>query len=144
MNTSRWTFQLALLTCILCMGCGQTAPKTSLPQAVQEANTYLVRKHIAAKTDLNKPDASGMTPLQIAAASGNLAIVQVLVDAGADVNRKNAFGKTALDLAREHRQTAVVAYFQERAAGPVAAKKGEGGRGLVDGGLGVSAAMDAQ
>src|SRR6478736_3716545 len=119
MKTSRWTIRLALLTCILCIGCGQTAPKTSLPQAVQEANIYLVRKHIAAKTDLNKPDPSGMTPLQIAAASGNLPIVQVLADAGADVNRKNAFGKTAIDLARENRQTAVVAFFQARAAGPV-------------------------
>jgi ankyrin repeat protein len=127
---------LCSLAGFCCLGCSPGAPKTSLAQAVQDGNLYLVRKHIAAKTDLNKPDASGWTPLQLAAMKGNLEIVQALTDAGADVKRQGAGGKTALDVAREKRQTAVVQYFQQRVA-----KRG-GGRGLIDGGVGVSEVLD--
>jgi ankyrin repeat protein len=131
-------FFLISIAASLCLaGCGQSAPKTGLPQAVQDGNLYLVKKHIAAKTDLNKADASGWTPLQLAAMKGNLEIVQALADAGADVRRKGADGKTPLDVARDKGQAAVVQYLQQRAS-----VKPSKGRGLIDGGLGVSEVLD--
>jgi hypothetical protein len=56
-----------------------------------------IRRHIAAGTDLNAPDASGgSTPLIIAATFGRTAVARALIDAGADVNRRNNDGATAL------------------------------------------------
>ncbi len=129
-------FVLCTSACLCWTACGSKAPNTSVGQAVQDGNLYLVRKHIAAKSDLNKPDGSGWTPLQLAASKGNLEIVQALTEGGADVKRTGAGGKTALDVAREKGQTAVVQYLQQRSA------KRAGGRGLIDGGLGVSEALD--
>ena len=77
--------------------------------------------------------------MQLAAMKGNLEIVQALADAGADVRRKGADGKTPLDVAREKGQAAVVQYFQQRAAAKPSTGKG---RGLIDGGLGVSEVLD--
>ena len=131
---------LVLCVVVAVVGCGQSAPKTSLHQAVQDGNTYLVKKHIAAHSELNKTDTAGLTPLQLAAKNGNLAIVQALTEAGADVNGKGTVGKTPLDLAREQRRTEVVQYFQQRAS----ASPSKGGRGLIDGGLGVSSVLDSQ
>jgi ankyrin repeat protein len=108
----------------------------SLEQAVATGNVKAVQQHIAAKTDLNQTDAAGRTPLQVAAMNGNLAIVTALTEAGADVKRKGKDGKTALDAARAKGQTAIVQYFQQRAT--------KRGRGLVDGGLGVSEVLDSQ
>jgi ankyrin repeat protein len=129
---------ISLFTSLCCIGCGPSAPSTNLHQAVQDGNLYLVRKHIAAKTDLNKPDAGGWTPLQVAAQKGNLPVVQALAEAGADVKRKGAGGKTPLEVAKEKGQTAVVQYFQQQTV------KRPGGRGLIDGGLGVSEVLDNQ
>jgi ankyrin repeat protein len=118
------------------MGCDQTAPSITLYQAVEQGNLKAVQQHIAAKTDLNKADESGWTPLQLAAMKGNLAIVQALSAAGADVKQKGQGGKTALDVAREKGQAAVVQFLQQRGE--------KRGRGLTDGGLGVSDALDNQ
>jgi ankyrin repeat protein len=93
-----------------------------------------IQQHIAAKTDLNKPNAAGLTPLHIAAAKGDLATFKLLLQAGADPKRKSPDGKTPLDLARARNQVAIVQFLDQN--------KGKGGRGLIDGGLGVSEAMD--
>ena len=119
------------------MGCEeQTAPSITLHQAVEQGNLKAVQQHIAAKTDLNRTDAAGWTALHLAAMKGNLVIVQALTAAGADVSRKGQAGKTALDVAREKGQTAVVAFLQQR--------NEKRGRGLIDGGLGVSGVLDNQ
>jgi len=128
---------LALAASLLCVACGPSAPSISLTQAAQNGNFKAVQQHIAAKSDLNKPDSAGWTPLHLAAMKGDLAIVEALTTAGADVKRKGPGGKTPLDVAREKRQTVVVQFFQERA-------QKRGGRGLIDGGLGVSEALDNQ
>ena len=117
------------------MGCEQ-APSITLHQAVERGNLKAVQQHIAAKTDLNQTDAAGWTALHLAAMKGDLAIVQALCAAGADVNRKGPGGKTPLAVAREKRQAAVVQFLQQ--------PHEKRGRGLVDGGLGVSGALDNQ
>jgi hypothetical protein len=132
----RW-ITLCWISCLCWMGCDeQTAPSISLHQAVEQGNLKAVQQHIAAKTDLNKADLNGWTALHLAAMKRNLAIVQALTAGGADVNRKGQAGKTALDVAREKGQMAVVAFLQQR--------NQTGGRGLIDGGVGVSGVLDNQ
>ena len=127
------------LFCVFClswMGCEQAAPSITLHQAAEQGNLKAVQQHIAAKTDLNKTDAEGWSPLHLAAMKGNMSIVQALCAAGADVKRPGKFGKTAVDVAREKGQTAVVQYLSQAPA--------KRGRGLVDGGAGVSEVLDNQ
>ncbi|MFO1499230.1 MAG: ankyrin repeat domain-containing protein [Verrucomicrobiota bacterium] len=137
MNPVVRRFVFCLSWSVLLVACSQTqAPSISLQKAVEQADLKAVQQHIAAKSDLNKADNIGLTPLHWAAVKGNLPIVQALTAAGADVNRRANNGKTALDMAREKGQVAVAEFLQ---------KRGEPrGRGLIDGGLGVSEALDAQ
>ena len=51
------------------------------------------------------------------------------------MKRKGTGGKTPLDVAREKGKTEIVQYFQQRSGE-------KGGRGLIDGGLGVSEVLD--
>ncbi|MBI2925946.1 MAG: ankyrin repeat domain-containing protein [Verrucomicrobia bacterium] len=125
---------LCWIACLCWIGCGQTTPSITLHQAVEQGNLKAVQQHIAAKTDLNKTDPAGWTPLHLAAMKGELAMVQALSAAGADVKRKGKTGKTPLDVAREKGQTAIVQFLQQR--------NEKRGRGLVDGGLGVSEVLD--
>ena len=127
---------LCWISCLFWTGCGQTPPLITIHQAVEQGNLKAIQQHIAAKTDLNKPDTAGWTPLHLAAMKGNLAIVQGLSAAGADAKRKGKAGKTALDVARDKGQTAIVQYLQKRSE--------KRGRGLIDGGLGVSEVLDNQ
>ena len=113
------------------MGCDeQSPPSITLQQAAAQGNLKAVQQHISAKTDLNRTDAAGWTALHLAAMKGNLAIVQALTAAGADVKRRGQAGKTPLDVAREKNQAAVVQFLQRRSESR--------GRGLIDGGTGVS------
>jgi ankyrin repeat protein len=127
---------LCWICCLCVLGCGQAPPAISLHQAVERGNLKAVQQHIAVKSDLNKPDASGWTPLHLAAMKGDLPIVQALSAAGADVKRKGKNGKTALEMAREKHQMAVAEFLQQRGE--------KRGRGLIDGGLGVSEVLDNQ
>ncbi len=134
---SSMTLALACgIACLLFIGCGPSAPRISLHDAVQKGYIGAVKQHIAAKSDLNKKDASGWTPLHLAAMNGEFTIVKVLCEAGAEVNIKGKDDKTPLDVAREKNQAEIVKFLQERS------EKKPGGRRLIDGGLGVGEAMD--
>lgn len=109
----------------------------TLHQAVEKGDMEIVQQHMAAKTSLNKKDYLGRTPLHIAAMKGNVAIAKILIDAGADPERKRKDGKTPLEVARDNNQTAIVQLLQT----PKEERTGQG-RGLIDGGLGVSGAME--
>ena len=132
MNVSSFLRVLGLLIPLLMVGCGPEKPKVSLHQAVQKGDVKLVQQHVAARSDLNVKDKNGWAPLHFAAMKGQLAIVKALTAGGADVNATGPGGRTPLDMAREKGQVAVAQYLQ-------AVKPAQGqGRGLVDGGLGVS------
>jgi ankyrin repeat protein len=136
-------FALGAVLSLGWMGCGPQAPTISLHQAVDRGNLKAVQQHIAAKSDLNPQDGSGWTPLHRAAVKGDLAIVQALTAAGADLKRPAKSGKTALDLAREKGHTAIVQFLREQKDQPPAEQAEKRGRGLIDGGLGVSEVLDA-
>lgn len=121
-----------VITCGLAMGCGPSAPRATLHQSVQKGDLKAVQQHIAAGTDLNAKDRVGYTALQLAVLKGDLPVVKALVAGGADLNRTGPGGKTALDLSREKGRVAITQVLMQRP------EKGSGGRGLMDGGLGVS------
>lgn len=124
-------------------GCGPSAPRTTLHQAVESGNLRMVRQHIAAKSDLNKRDPSGWTALHLAVMKGDAEMVQVLTEAGADPKRKGMEGKTPVDVAREKRLVAILKLLEEAGQAPTAQQPGEKrGRDLIDGGLGVSQVLD--
>lgn len=105
-----------------------------------------MQQHIAFKTDLNKKNASGWTALHLAAMKGDLPIVKVLTQAGADATVPGKDGKTSIDVAREQGHTVIAKLLQERSQQSQQSQqkdpKEKTGRGLIDGGLGVGAAMD--
>jgi len=141
MRTGNLLTLLLVLAVGLLAACGPSAPRRSLHSAVQRGDVKIVEQHIAAGSDLNIKDASGWTPLQQAAMKGDLPIVEALVQGGANVGEPGPQGKTALDVARERGQTAVVEYLQANLTAQP--ESPSGGRRLIDGGLGVSDAMDA-
>lgn len=72
-------------------------PGIGLHEAAVTGDLAAVRRHIAARSDLNAPDPTGgSTPLIIAATFGRAEVARALIDAGADVNRQNTEGSTAL------------------------------------------------
>jgi len=80
----------------------QSAPSPSeisnyegLHKAAHEGQTDLVEKLIAADADLEARDASGRTPLLVAAFASEDAVVKILAEAGADMN---ALEKRAYDI----------------------------------------------
>lgn len=132
MKTTRFLVILCLAVSWPGMGCGPGKPTISLHQAVQKADLKAVQQHVAARSDLNVKDKLGWGPLHFAAMKGQLPIVKALVAGGADVHLAGPGGRTPLDMAREKGQTAVAQFLQS------VKTPGGQGRGLVDGGLGVS------
>ena len=68
----------------------------SLSDAVLYGQAKTVQQLIAAGADVNEIDATGMTPLMIAASQGETAIARMLLAAKADVNAASEDGTTAL------------------------------------------------
>ncbi len=126
------------------IGCGPGKPRGTLHEAAEKGDAIAVQQHIAAKANLNAPDRNGWTAMHIAARRGDVNLVQALGAAGADPGRKGPGGQTPLDVARAAGKTAVVQLLQAhvKSATGGGEKKGGTGRGLVDGGLGVSGAME--
>ena len=69
---------------------------SSLSDAVLYGDVKTVQTLIANGANVNEVDATGMTPLMVAASEGQTAIAQLLVDAGADVQQAGEDGTTAL------------------------------------------------
>ena len=73
------------------------APPISIHDAAEDGNIEVVKQHLAAGTDVNAKNDSGVTPLHRAAYYGHKEIVVLLIAKGADVNVKNDVGYTPLD-----------------------------------------------
>ena len=67
---------------------------SSLSDAVLYGDVKTVQTLIASGVNVNEVDATGMTPLMVAASEGKTAIAQLLVDAGADVQQAGEDGTT--------------------------------------------------
>lgn len=75
------------------------APSTTLQEAVFFGKTDAIKKHIAAKTDLNQKDDYGSTPLHVSATFGKSDVALLLIQGGANLNEKSADGSTPLHTA---------------------------------------------
>ncbi|MTI41814.1 ankyrin repeat domain-containing protein [Fulvivirga lutimaris] len=84
------------------------APKATIHEATFFGNAEAVKKHIAAKTDLNEKDAYGSTPLHIAATFGKTDVALLLIEGGANVNATSADGSTPLHTAAFYGRTEIV------------------------------------
>jgi Raf kinase inhibitor-like YbhB/YbcL family protein len=84
-----------LLLCVL-TGVTAAAQTESLSDAVLYGRANDVRRLIAGGASVDEMDATGMTPLMVAASQGETAIARLLIGAKADVNAASQDGSTAL------------------------------------------------
>lgn len=104
------TLAAALLTAnaLVATGCGPTdndrqssaeqpaAPAIPLDAAIVRGDDNTVRDHIDAGTPVNTPNATGDTPLSLAAVFGRAYAAEALVSAGAELETRNNSGTTPL------------------------------------------------
>jgi Raf kinase inhibitor-like YbhB/YbcL family protein len=84
------------ITLIVIVALGAFGQPESLSDAVLYGHTSTVQSLIAGGADVNEMDATGMTPLMVAASQGRAAIARILIAAGADVKASSEDGTTAL------------------------------------------------
>ena len=78
----------------------EAVPEVSIHIAALQGDNKAIHQHIAAGSNLNKPEPSASsTPLITASLFGKIEVVRALVEAGADVNYQNKEGSTALHTA---------------------------------------------
>ena len=68
----------------------------ALHKAIEDGNRAKVKRLLAAKADVNAPDAGGMKPLFYAVVGGNMEVIADLLAAKADVNAPDANGMKPL------------------------------------------------
>jgi hypothetical protein len=83
-------------------------PSMDIHQATFMGNTKAIQEHINAKSDLNKKDAYGSTPLTIAATFDKTDVALLLIKGGADINALSADGSTPLHTASFFGRTEMV------------------------------------
>lgn len=100
----------------------QVKPNSSLRAASEEMLLSLakrqgtdkaVRIHVRFGDNLNVKDASGRTPLMIAAMHDNASVCRILLDAGADWRLRDDSGRDALTLARDSTAATSVSSIEE-------------------------------
>ena len=77
------------------------APNIPIHEAAEKGDLETIKKHIAAKTDINSQDGKdGETPLHRAISRGQTEAVKLLIESGADVNiGRKRDGQAPLEMA---------------------------------------------
>ncbi|HAO68281.1 MAG TPA: hypothetical protein DCR17_16545, partial [Verrucomicrobiales bacterium] len=79
---------LVLLLAFIFTGCGPSAPKISIHEAVERGDIKTLKEHLEFGTDINaKKD--GMTSLHAAVWFGHIELAKLLISEGADVDAKS-------------------------------------------------------
>ena len=118
-TVQKWFFLSLILILLGATSCNKTqemanedtkiqAPKTTIQEAVFFGKSDAVKRHIAAKTDLNQKDDFGSTPLHVAATFGRTDIALLLIEGGANLGEKSADGSTPLHTAAFFGRTEIV------------------------------------
>ena len=107
LNLKGIKYLLIIFTTTISLGCTTTQspeptqaklPIISIHRAAIEGNLKVVKQHLAAGTDVNVKDSSGLTVLH-AVRFDQKVITEVLIKNGADLNARNIYEETLLHLA---------------------------------------------
>ena len=100
---------LTTIAAVVLVGCGPSVPDIPIHDAAGAGDILIIKKHIAANTDIDlKCKSCGGTALGHAAMSGHKEIVNLLIQKGADINAKNKKEGTSLHDAAEAGQSEIV------------------------------------
>ena len=116
MKMMKQTLLIATITMgLVLLGCGKSdedsspdggaetlqAPNVPIHEAAEKGDLETIKKHIAAKTDINSQDGKdGETPLHRAITRGQTEAAKLLIESGADVNiGRKRDGRTPLAMA---------------------------------------------
>ena len=117
-------------------GCG--GEKGDIHAAAYAGDLPKVKQLVAGGVDINKRGKKKLTLLHLAAFQGNTRHIEMakwLLANGANAEARDFEGKTALDVASERGNTEIAEVIR-------AGRTGGSGRPLIDGGVGVSEALD--
>jgi ankyrin repeat protein len=95
-----------------------SAPNSHLADAAEKSDRGTVRTLVKEHTEVNTPQADGMTALHWAAYLDDFEIAKLLVDAKADVKVTNRYGVAPLSLACQNGNTAIIELLLEHGADP--------------------------
>ena len=117
-------------------GCG--GEKGDIHAAAYAGDLPKVKQLVAGGVDINKRGKKKLTLLHLAAFQGNTRHIEMakwLLANGANAEARDFEGKTPLDVASERGNTEIAEVIR-------AGRTGGSGRPLIDGGVGVSEALD--
>ena len=110
-------FVLVVLVVIVVVST-QAAGKSDVADAAMRGDVAAVRAVLAARADVNAPQADGATALHWAVYRGNRELAALLIRAGANVNAANRAGATPMWLASVNGDAAVLEALVEGGANP--------------------------
>jgi uncharacterized protein len=122
---SAFTWKNAALALVLCVFAADAhASHALLADAAERLDRARVRTLLKQRTDVNAPQADGMTALHWAAYHDDLQMLELLVRASANVNAASRYGVTPLSLACTNGNAAMVELLLESKADANAALPG--------------------
>ena len=136
MKIKRTQLGLFLSLCLALAGCG--GEKGDIHAAAYAGDLPKVKQLVVGGVDINKRGKKKLTLLHLAAFQGNTRHIEMakwLLANGANAEARDFEGKTALDVASERGNTEIAEVIR-------AGLTGGRGRPLIDGGVGVSEALD--
>jgi len=77
---------LITIAAVLLVGCGSQPPDISIQEAAEQGNIEVVKRHLAAGTDVNEYSIAENSAIYLATLEGHFEIVELLLSNGADVN----------------------------------------------------------
>jgi hypothetical protein len=94
------------------------APNIPIHEAAEKGDLETIKKHIAAKTDINSQDGrDGETPLHRAISRGQTEVVKLLIEGGADVNLgRKKDGETPLAMAESRERDEIAQLLKAKGA----------------------------
>ncbi len=102
----------SLLCALFLAGCSEPEkPTISLNLAIERGDINQIERHIQWRSDINRANSEGETPLHLAVSQGSYIIVKLLVNNGANINVLDKVGNSALTRAVLGGHTQITEYL---------------------------------